>query len=329
MVHEAGHFFAGKWLGFDIYEFGMGFGPKLATWNRKGVKFSIGAIPFGGFVAFDDEKNLESGELSFDTKPVWKRLIVVLAGPVMNIVIAFLIVVLLFSTFGVYTADTMPDAIVEYVNDGSPALESGLLAGDEFTEINGVDINNDYETLSKALQNEELDVTVLRDGQEVNLTINPDYDESGERYMIGITLQMERERYPFGTSIKMAFQEVGNMIVALLQFFGNLVSTGQGAKDVSGIVGAVAIMSGVAQQQDFAYFLYLVAFISINLGVFNLLPIPPCDGFRVLMYLFEAIRGKKISVDTQMKIQAAGFFILFALAIIITYKDITGLVTGG
>lgn len=332
VAHELGHFLAGKWLGFDIFEFAVGFGPKIFKREKKGTIFSIRALPLGGFVAFDDEKNVESGELSFDKKPIWKRIVVILAGPFMNIVAALVIMISVYAVSGIDRVDQPAEYFVSNIEENSPASDAGLVEGDVFYMMEDVLVNGDYELLSNALQDDDgLTVTVLRDGNEVDVFIVPEYASAQDKYIIGIGLSQKypREKVSFGEAIKSGTAQVFDMTKMLIVFLGKLVFKGEGAQDVGSIVGAVAVMSDVAQQMDLYYFLYILAFISINLGIFNLLPIPPCDGFKVLMYLFEGIRGKKISFEAQMKIQLAGFILLFGLSALLIYRDIVRLVTGG
>lgn len=331
-AHEMGHFFAGKWLGFDVHEFAIGFGPKILKKEKNGTIFSLRVVPLGGFVAFDDEKNIESGELSFDKKPIWKRMIVLVAGSFMNIVVAFFIMILVYSALGVPSQDLPADILIAQVEVDSPAQEAGLIAGDEFIEIDGVDVEGNSELLTEKLQTgESIDIVVIRNDELAYLRLVPEYSEADQRYMIGIGIVEAGQsvKGSVGQIISYSTKQVGYMIKTLLDFLGNLVFKGEGAKDVGSIVAAVVVMSDVAQKQTIFDFLYVLAFISINLGVFNLLPIPPCDGFKVGMYLYEAIRGKKIPLDTQMKIQFAGFVLLFGLSAFLVYRDVVNIFVGG
>ena len=332
VAHELGHFLAGKWLGFDIYEFAIGFGPKIFKKEKKGTIFSLRALPLGGFVAFDDEKNLESGELSFDKKPVWKRIVVILAGPFMNVVAALLIIISLYAVSGVEKYDEPTQFFAASVDVGGPAYEAGMEAGDVFYKMNGELVGDNYEFLQSSLQDEDgLPVTMLRDGEEVDLFVVPAYSEADQKYMIDITLNQKYERVQvsFFGAVKEGTGEVFGMSKDLVVFMGKLFFRGEGAKDVGSIVGAVDVMSSIVRQLDFYFFLYILAFISINLGLFNLIPFPPFDGFKVGMYLFEKIRGKKISIEAQSRWSIAGFIILFALSAILMYRDFARIFTGG
>ena len=324
-----GHFLAGRWLGFDVYEFAIGFGPKIFKKQKKGTIFSVRALPLGGFVAFDDEKNVENGELSFDKKPVWKRLMVILAGPVMNIVTALVIMIGIYTVAGV---DLPAEYFIESVDLDSPAYEAGMQEGDTFFIVEGVPVDGNYDVIINGLQSGDgVDITVLRDGEPVELFVTPEYIPEEERYKIGIGLEgrFERDDVTFGGAIKAGFAETYNMTKSLVVFLGKLIFKGEGAKDVGSIVSAVVVMNDVAKQMDLYYFLYILAFVSINLGVFNLLPIPPMDGFRVVMYLYEGIRGKKIPFEVQMKLQMAGFILLFGLSAVLIYRDVVRYFIGG
>ena len=329
MVHELGHYVAGRLLGFEIFEFAIGMGPKLFTRERKGIKYSLRAIPFGGYVAFDNEESVEKGELKFHKNPIWKRIIVIMAGPLMNILTAYLIVVILISAVGVAGA-VIP--VVGTVADGTPAYEAGLLPGDEFVTADGTAINGEYDNLSAVLAGntgEPIEFVVDRDGQMVELTITPEYVETDDRYMIGIVLSNTKERLPLGQAVTQGFTYSVGLIKELLVFLFGLITRGEGANDVAGPVGSIAIIATSARTQDFSYFLNLVAFISMNLGVFNLLPVPPLDGSKLVLFGVEAVRRKPLSVEKEGMIQMIGFAVFIVLALVLTYKDIVRMVTGG
>ena len=329
MVHELGHYVAGRLLKFEIFEFAIGMGPKLFTKKKNGIKYSLRAIPFGGYVAFDNEESIEKGELKFHKNPIWKRIIVIFAGPVMNIVMAYVLVVILLAAVGIPNA-TIP--VVGTVSEGTPAYEAGLMVGDEFISADGVMIEGKYDNLYSVLsenKGEAIDFTVDRDGNTFDLTITPQLVEDENRYMIGILLAQSKETLPIGKSITGGFTYSVQLIKELLTFLFRLITRGEGFNDVAGPVGSIGIIANTAQNQDFSYFLNLVAFISLNLGVFNLLPFPPLDGSKLVLFGVEAVRRKPLSVEKEGMIQMIGFALFIALAILLTYKDIARMVTGG
>ncbi len=329
MIHELGHYTAGRLLKFKIFEFAIGMGPKIFTRKKNGIAYSLRAIPFGGFVAFDNEESIEKGELNFHKNPIWKRIIVILAGPIMNIITAYVLVVIMLAVVGI------PSGVIPTVNTVSvdtPAHEAGLLAGDELITANGQSINGEYDNLYKVLSEntgQPIEFTVDRDGVDVDLVITPEYIEESERYMIGILLEQENETKPFFESITYGFEYSGYLIKELLSFLFKLITRGEGAGDVAGPVGSIGIIADSARTQDFSYLLNLIAFISMNLGVFNLLPIPPLDGSKLILFGVEAVRGKPLSIEKEGIIQMIGFGLFIVLAVVLTYKDIVRMVTGG
>jgi len=250
----------------------------------------------------------------------------------MNIIAALIIMIGVFTVSGVDLVDEPVEYYVSGVDEGGPAYDAGMQNGDVFYSMEGQLVDGNYDVISGSMQDEDgLNVTVIRDGEKVELFLLPEYIEAEGKYKVGIGVanRYQREKVSFFRAVQAGTVEVFSMTKELVVYLGKLVSTGEGAKDMGSIIGAVAVMSDVAQQMDIYYFLYILAFISINLGIINLLPIPPCDGSKVLMYLFEGIRGKKLSFETQMRIQVAGFIILFGLSIILMYRDVLRLVTGG
>lgn len=328
MVHELGHYTAGRLLKFDIFEFAIGMGPKVFSKKKNGIAYSLRAIPFGGFVAFDNESSINKGELNFHKNPIWKRIIVILAGPIMNILVAYVLVVIMIAVVGI-PSGVLPT--VDTVTVGTPAEQAGLLPGDEFVKANDISIDSDYDALQGVLeknQGEPIEFKVDREGQIVDLTIVPKYDEAEDRYMMGIYLKQKIETMPFFKSLSYGLEYSFLLIKELLRFLFNLVTKGQGAGDVAGPVGSIGIIANTAKTQNFSNLLNLIAFISMNLGVFNLLPIPPLDGSKFILFGVEAVRGKPLSLEKEGMIQMVGFVLFILLAIVLTYKDILRMVVG-
>lgn len=327
MVHELGHYTAGRLLKFDIFEFAIGMGPKVFSKKKNGIAYSLRAIPFGGFVAFDNESSIDKGELNFHKNPIWKRIIVILAGPIMNILVAYILVVILISTTGMAT--TLP--VVDTVNVDTPAQQAGLIAGDEFIIADGISIDGEADTLQGVLQKnqgEPIKFKVNRQGKVVDITIVPQYVVEENRYMLGILLKQQVKKFSFLESLKEGVEYSALLIKELLSFLFKLVTKGQGAGDVAGPVGSIGIIANTAKTQNFSNLINLVAFISMNLGVFNLLPIPPLDGSKFILFGVEAVRGKPLSLEKEGMIQMVGFVLFILLAIVLTYKDILRMVVG-
>lgn len=336
-VHEAGHFFAARLTHIPVREFAIGFGPKLLKWKRKkyDTEFFLRAIPLGGYCAFygedDTTGKLKADPRAFGRYPVWKRLLTIMMGSVMNIVLAFVVAILFFVIGGIPQITGPSTTAVQTVNDGSAAQAGGLLSGDVILSVEGVPVTDNLPDLISAFPGEtpeELQFRVSRvvDGEtrEVTLPVTPVYDEQEGRSLIGIlmtiTPQVEMIRGSAGQVIKEAAElcyQAGSAIITAIR---DLFSRGSGLGEVSGVVGITKMIVDEIQQTQLLGYLYLMIIISINLGLMNLLFIPGLDGSRIIFLLIEAVRGKPI--EREGYIHAAGMILLFALMIFITFRDV-------
>lgn len=325
-VHEAGHYLAARACGIEVQEFAMGMGPALISrTGRRGTKFSLRLLPIGGFCQFYGEDEDTKDGQGFNDYPVWKRALTVVSGPMMNFVLAILIIVVYLSAWGLPT-------VVPRVAELEPnAQEAGLMIGDEILQVNGMEIV-DTTTVTQAISaSEGSDVTlsVNRGGEIVDVVITPFYDEEAGRYRVGFTFAQERvrvsliESLPFSVSYNM---ESATLIIDTLR---KLVTTGEGAGDMTGPVGTVYVIQEATQQGGMDIFLEMAAMISVNLGVMNLLPIPGLDGSRLLFLLLEGIRRKPVKRELEGAIHFAGLVLLMALMVVLVYKDVLTIVTGG
>ena len=328
LVHEFGHFGMARVFKIPVYEFSVGMGPALWKKKRGDTLYSIRAIPLGGYCAFDDDASINSGDLNLYKYPIWKRSLVIFAGPLMNILTAFVIAFLIVSCIGLQTV--VPE--ISSVNAGSPAEEAGLLADDVFLSVNGIPVDGNRDVLSAAFaengENPAL-VVVERDGQTLEVTVTPRLDESTGQYMLGIYLKTVYVPQPIGTAASVSVTWIGSMVKELLSFLGGLISRGQGAEEMTGVVGTVAILSDTVKSGAVAELLTMVAFISINLGVFNLIPFPALDGGKLVLYGVEAITRKRLTIGQEMVVQTIGLAFFALLFIVMTYRDIARLFQGG
>jgi len=250
----------------------------------------------------------------------------VLAGPLMNILIAIVIAALVLSCWGV--AVNIPR--VEAVNAASPAEAAGLAAGDDVIAVNGVNIEGDYEAFSDALDENAgntMTFTVRRGGETFDTEITPAYYETEGRYMIGITVGYEYRPVPLFSAIAQAAAWTFSMVKEMLVFLGGLFR-GKNTGDVSGIVGAVSMVAESGAQYGMSSFLTMVSYLSINLGVMNLLPLPALDGGKLLLMGVEKLRGKPLPPEKEgiMNMVALGLFMI--LFIVLTFRDV-GRIIGG
>ena len=333
IVHEFGHYIAGRLCGIGILEFAVGFGPKLLGFTRKGIKYSLRLLPLGGFCAFMGEDGENPAPNSMNNMPVWKRFLTVAAGPAMNFIVAFVFCVILLCNFMV--AEYQPWIAEIYEN--TPAAVSELALGDVVTHVNGEAISYDTAGMETARSiildsaEQEVILGVERGGEthEIAITPAPIVDEaSGETYyQLGIAFGSRS--YTFGEALKGSLGYMVDFTRAIGMALKDLVFHGTGADEVMGPVGIISFVSDTISASRWYGAVYLVFFLSLNLGFMNLLPLPGLDGGRLIFLIVEAIRRKPVPPEKEGMVHAAGLMLLFTLVIFITYKDIIRLITGG
>ena len=326
MVHEAGHYFAARACGIEVQEFAMGMGPAIfSRMGKNGTKFSLRALPIGGFCQFYGEDEDTRDGQGFNDYPVWKRAVTVASGPAMNFLLAVLIIVIYLSAWG------LPAVVPRVAELEENAQLAGLMIGDELLYVNGVEVVDTTTVTSEIAKADGGDVTltVQRGEETVDVTIAPFFDEEAGRYRVGFTFAQERmrvsilESFPFSVSYNL---ESATLIVDTLK---NLVFKGQGVSDITGPVGTVYVIQEVTQQGGMDMFLELAAMISVNLGVMNLLPIPGLDGSRLLFLLVEGVRRKPVKRELEGAIHFAGLCLLMALMVMLVFKDVNSILSGG
>ena len=336
-VHEFGHYIAAKLSGVQVNEFSMFMGPALVKWTRGETQYSIRCIPIGGYCAMEGEDEDTDNPRSFQKAAWWKRLIILIAGSLMNFVAGVLIVAMVLFNQPTYAVPELAN-IESWSTVGG---ETGLQAGDRIVEFNGkkIKICEDFELATLLLPNGEYDITVERDGKLVELDNVPMHrqtvtDENGNQTLLyGISFE-RTETTPAsvpGRILPTSMNYVRSVIVSL-----RMVFTGQASvKDMAGPVGIVGMMADVATQSDTTAYALLnlcsfAGFIAINLAVMNLLPIPALDGGRVIGLLLttaiEAVIRKKLNPKYEGYIHAAGMILLMALMILLVFKDVFTLI---
>ena len=324
VVHEWGHYMAGKRAGITVLEFSIGFGPAIAKWHRGETQISIRCLPLGGYVKFfGDEEGDEKKPGAFNSASVSKRFLTFLAGPAMNILLAFLLAVAFLCFYG--------DAKISIaaVEPGSPAQAAGLLPGDVITEINGVKIDFLLD-MNEAQQNTSGDTsltTVVRDGKSYTYNIPFKVLSDGSKE-IGITqFTTERKTFPFLEAVALSFKWMYLLVKEMFRILGVLIFTGQGVQNLAGPVGTISIIGQVAKT-GFENVLRLASLISVNLAVINLLPFPALDGGQIVLLGVEAVRKKPVPIRVTGIINTVGLAVIFAFAIYLTFQDVSRL-TGG
>lgn len=397
-IHESGHFLVAKFFKVKVNEFSLGFGKILFQKQKKETKYCIRMIPLGGFVSMEGEEQRSETKGSFSELSVPKRIAIVAAGAIVNILFGIIIYFCLAAISGNFYSTTVLETI-----DGYSAKESGIIAGDKILEIDNkkIRINSDITDIITASKGKELDILIERNGEKKNLKIKPtevitktvgiylgeanknanteiksiykdspamkvgiktgdkiisvngeivsgDYEKAIElikdtkedkvhltierenknidfeiepivskSYYIGASFKVVDKNfkdnlyYSFWTTVKFSFSLVDNV----KQIFTGNVSMDQ-------LMGPVGISSTVASTETISEFIYLMALISLSLGITNLLPIPALDGGKILLLIIEGIRRKPLKENVEVTIQLIGFSLLILLSIFVSYNDV-------
>jgi regulator of sigma E protease len=333
-VHEFGHLISAKACKVRVNEFALGMGPKLVSKRKGETLYSLRAIPIGGFCAMEGENEESDDPNSFSSKPAWVKALVLVAGSLMNIILAIVLVAAIIYYIG------QPLSVVKTVAEDAPAAAAGLQPGDEITAIGDTQIK-EWKDISATLSTElssispdgeifsgepgtatdfRVTLTVDRAGHEKKIETPLYYNEDGG-VMIGITPTMGHSPIyffkSFGLGAKTVFQMTGMMYSALWE----LVSGKTGLDGLSGPIGIVKTV-GDSVQYGFSSIVQLTALISLNLGIINLLPFPALDGGRLLFLAIRKVAGKRISDSLEAKVHLIGIILLLALMVVVTFKDV-------
>jgi regulator of sigma E protease len=321
IVHELGHFATARMVGMGVREFGVGFGPKLGSKKYGDTVYSIGIVPLGGFVKIAGmDPDEEQDEKSYGSKPIWARMLVIAAGSLMNFVLPVLLFFIVILGAGIDQPSEAP--ILGNVFANKPAAVAGLLPGDRILTVDGQKMNvwMDFVNIIRTNANKEVVITYERAGSVGTIKVVPEYDAKAGRGVIGVMPQINKYKPGPFEAIGLAFKQTFTVGAAVV---GGLVQmiVGQAPADVAGPIG-VAQMTGEVAKMGFLPLLQFAAFLSINLGFINLLPVPVLDGGHLVTLAVEAIRGKPLGRDKLQLIQMIGFILLMGLMLLATFKDI-------
>lgn len=327
-VHEFGHFFVARLFKVTVNEFAIGMGPKLFSKEKNGTVYSVRAIPLGGFCSLEGEDSVsEDKDGSFSQKPWYARFLVLVAGATMNIILGFLISVIFVSVF--YSSSGIPTTTVDSVMEQS-SLHGVLQPGDKIVRLNEyqVNIKKDLDFAMQQSQGGECEIEVVRGGESFVQTFTPlaaQYTDGTPAYLVGIIPQIRKAS--FGSVIRESFYQtiwMGKLVFVSLKM---LIGGQAKITEVSGPVGVVEAMNAQAQSGGFIALLYLAGFLSVNIGIMNLLPIPALDGGRILFVLIEAVRRKPIPPEKEGIVHFAGLVLLLGFMVFVTWNDIARLIS--
>ncbi len=353
-VHEGGHFIAAKKCGVHVYEFALGMGPKVLSFKRKNdpTEYTLRAFPIGGFCAMAGEEGEDDESLDKDkfmcNKSKIKRIIILVAGVTMNFITAIVLLFIIGLSFG----STEQKSIIGRVETGSPADVAGLKVNDKIIECNGYKISTwDKLTIVTNLKNKNNyyeykvehedgsvdtykitpDEYVVIGSETIKLDENNKLEDVLKKYnkkesevtlskLVGIGAPSEIKK-DFLSALKYAFSKFGSIVSTMLLILGSLFTGKLGLSALSGPVGMYSVVGTVASL-GFANLIYLTAYLSINLGVLNILPFPAFDGGRVLFVLIEAITRKKVDPKIEGYFHSIGFILIMLLMVYITFQDV-------
>ena len=343
MVHETGHFAFAKLFGVKVNEFSLGMGPKIISKKKGETAYSWRLFPIGGFVSMEGEDEASDDERAFNNKPCWQRIIIVAAGAIINILIGLIIIGVLLTVNSYKKSgdeserlsgtNTVNYFITQSASDPKKTENvkeyEGLKSGDTIKKIDGKNVfyyEDIYYLASRDFDGDgKFSATVLRDGQKVNLD-SISTDVLNHMIIVGINPT------PL-TIFKDTFKESLTICRMVYLSLFDMITGKYSVKDVSGPIGVVDYVSQTAEAskeaKDFSPLFKMMALITINIGLFNLLPIPALDGGRLLFLLIELIRRKPINPKYEAAIHGVGMAVLLLFMVAISFKDIWMLITGG
>lgn len=326
LFHELGHFSLAKANGIKVNEFSLGLGPTLFGITKGETKYSLKLLPFGGACMMEGEDGESDDERSFNSKSVWARISVVAAGPVFNFIMAWVFALIVIGSVG------FDRPVLTGVREGFPAAEAGLQEGDEIISMNGSRTHffREISQFSVFHPGEDVKLVYKRDGERYETVLSPKLDEESGRELFGMNGSAAREKGTILETVANSFFEIRYQICTTIESLRMLVTGKVGVKDLSGPVGIVKVMGETYDTNESAggtglAILSMVnfsIFLSANLGVMNLLPIPALDGGRLVFLIIEAIRRKKISPEKEGMVHFVGLVALMALMVFVMFNDI-------
>ncbi len=331
LIHELGHYITARIFKVTVNEFSIGMGPRIFSRVSKktGIKYSIAALPIGGFVAMAGEDDESDDPNAFDKKPAWQRLIITAAGATVNVVAGFLITAIL--TCMIPIGNTTVSGFFDLSKQGyevAVSTEGTLEIGDEIIRVDGKRVRIydelNYEIMRRGTK--PIDLTVVRDGKEITLkdVVFPTVEQDGTSFGLR-DFTVEPVEKNFGSVVSFSWSK---SVLTVRMCWESIVDLVTGRYSLGAVSGPVGISSAIGEAANAGTesFLYMFALISINLGVMNLLPIPALDGGRLLTTLFEMVTRKRIPKKIEGIVNGVGLMLLLGLSLVIMVKDIVQII---
>ncbi len=331
MIHECGHFACAKLFKVKVNEFSLGMGPALFKRKKGDTLYAVRLFPIGGYVAMEGEDDASEDDRAFNKKPVWQKMIIVVAGALMNLILGFILMVLLLTT----STDLIGTNTIKEFYPDAVSSQYGLQAGDRFVEIDGHHVWSelDLSFLMSRSQDGVFDFVVERNGEKVTLNdVHFATEQQNGITLIQYDFIIIGEQPGFLNIVKNAFTQSASIVRMVWLSVFDLVTGRYGMSELAGPVGTVDIIADVTAQAvssgSLTNLLTIMAFITINVGVANLLPLPALDGGRFLFLAIEAVRRKPVNPKYEGYVHAAGLVLLLLLMVVVTYNDIARIVHG-
>jgi len=321
VIHEGGHFIAAKLMKIKVNEFAVGMGPKIFSFGKGETKYSLRWIPFGGYCSMEGESEDSEEDGSFSKKSVGARMFVVVAGAVMNLILGFIIIFCL-----ICSQDLIGTATVAKFEDNAPSAQCGLQVKDEIKSIDGMRIYTatDVQTGLSRSRDGNVHMTVLRNGKAVELDVQFEMSDYEGMPVINMDFWLLGEEKTPASVISNAGKVFVSYTRMVFLSVLDLIRGVYKVSDLSGPVGAVSAVSTAVKANGFAAF-RMMALLTINIGLFNLFPIPALDGWRLFLLIGEGITRKKLPAKWEYAINGIGLALLLALMAFVTFSDITKL----
>ena len=334
IIHELGHFVTAKLCDVKINEFSIGMGPALFKRQKGETKYALRLLPIGGYVSMEGEDEDSDDERAFNNKKVWQRIIIVAAGAFMNLVLGLVIMAVTLSV----STELIGTNTIKGFYDTAVSNQNGLKEGDRFIKIDGHRVwsERDLSFLMSRSEDGVFDFVVERDGQKVELqdvafkTEEVEISKGKTVNMITYDFVIIGEKPGFKNVLINSFTQSASIVRMVWLSLFDVVTGRYGMSELAGPVGTVDIIADVAadavKQSNFENLLFIMALITINIGVANLLPLPALDGGRLFFLVIEAIRRKPINPKYEGYVHAGGFALLMVLMVVVTFNDIVRII---